>query len=159
MGHRKQLTSYKGQTLFWLDNFISGSRSTYMKRWFCNLEIGHRLAQQKCKNIKNKCLRARGTPLRPKDKRRSKSGSHPREPRALLHKVYMDYASMQVCMHGWMDGWMDGWFIWMDGWMDAYQLTSNRIRSCVPQVPPAWTTTFWSSVNKFSKILSCFPPS
>ena len=44
MGHCKQLTSYKGQTLFWLDNFISGPRSTYMKKWFRNLETGHRLA-------------------------------------------------------------------------------------------------------------------
>ena len=43
---------------------------------------------------KNKeCLRARGTPLRPKDERCSKSGSRPRMPRALLYKIYMIYMS------------------------------------------------------------------
>ena len=30
------ISSYKGQTLFRLDNFISGPRSTYMKTWFRN---------------------------------------------------------------------------------------------------------------------------
>ena len=32
-------------------------------------------------------------PLRPKDERRSKSGSRPRMPWALLHKIYMIYMS------------------------------------------------------------------
>ena len=32
-------------------------------------------------------------PLRPKDERHSKSGSRPRTPRALLHKIYMIYMS------------------------------------------------------------------
>ena len=44
--------------------------------------------------IHNKnCLRAWGTPLRPKDETRSKSGSRLRTPRALLHKIYTIYMS------------------------------------------------------------------
>ena len=45
------------------------------------------IAVYNCTIQKNKCLRARDTPLRPKDERRSKSGSRPREPRAPLHKT------------------------------------------------------------------------
>ena len=56
------------------------------------------IAVYNCTTIKftsknKKCLRARGTPLRLKDERRSKSGNRPRTRQALLHRIYMIFKS------------------------------------------------------------------